>query len=378
MKLFKGMILALSLVTLVAQAEVKVKSMELDATGDKVATMKIHYSGDINGTPELNVGKDHVQVVITGAVWPKIEKKAHLVQANDSTLMAYQFDKNVVRARAVIPMNFLGNETAVKMKKTPGLIEVTFPKSTSGMTAAVNTNTGANKEQYDEAYLDTLSKEKKPSTTVTTIAAAATTTETTKTTNTIFNPANRNDEVTTKLAAPAATDIQKPTFSIMGYIGKFVAFLGVVLLLFYGVVQLMKKGVLGKGKLGFLNNSNLVEVLSTTYIAPKRSLMLVKAHKQIFLVSNSESGVQFLSEITDTSGLVKQGEKEALGNNFDSALDSAALNENADKKIRLKQMIAATDTFDNDLAQAVQPNEDKVSFSSELKKKMKGLRPLSN
>jgi flagellar biogenesis protein FliO len=378
MKLFQGMILGLTLLTTLVQAEVKVKSMELDATSDKVATLKVHYTGDINGTPELNIGKDHVQVVLNGAtVWPKIEKKAHLASANDSTLMAYQFDKNLVRARAIIPLNLMGNEKSVTMKKKTGYIEVTFPKNAQAIqtTSTASTSNESKKDQYDESYLETLSQEKKSEAKNAEVTEVKNNNTNSKVVEDVMAPSNK-DVVSTTQSAPVVE--AKPTFSIIGYVGKFVAFLGVVLLLFYGVVQLMKKGVLGKGKLGFLNNTNLVEVLSTTYIAPKRSLMLVKAHKQIFLVSNSETGLQFLSEITDTTGLVKQGEREALGTNFDTDLDTATVNENTDKKIKLKQMIAATDTYSDDLSKMVMPNEDKVSFSSELKKKMKGLKPLSN
>ena len=164
MKLFQGMIVGLTLLTTLVQAEVKVKSMELDATSDKVATLKVHYTGDINGTPELNIGKDHVQVVLNGAtVWPKIEKKAHLSTANDSTLMAYQFDKNLVRARAIIPLNLLGNEKSVTMKKKAGYIEVTFPKNAQASVGSspVTASNETNKDQYDESYLETLSQEKK-------------------------------------------------------------------------------------------------------------------------------------------------------------------------------------------------------------------------
>ena len=364
--MLKALIIA-TLTSTVALAEVKIKSIDLDATGDKVATMKISYSGDLTTKPELNVGKDHVQVVLNGAtVWPKIEKKAHLATSNDSTVMAYQFDKGLVRARAVIPMNLMGQENAIKVRQTPGKIEVIFPKVAGAVAATTTTNT--NKDQYDESYLETLTQEKKEATTTVAKAPAAESFTTLAT--------KVKDEVKTAQAAPTVE--AKPSFSIAGYVGKFVAFLGFVLLLFYGVVQLMKKGVLGKGKLGFLSNTNLIEVISTTYIAPKRSLMLVKAHKQIFLVSNSETGIQFLSELSDTTGLVKQGEKEMMGTNFDSDLDVASNNQQLEKKVKLKQMIAATDTYSEDLASMVAPNEDKVSFSSELKKKMKGLKPLSN
>jgi uncharacterized protein YbcC (UPF0753/DUF2309 family) len=134
----------------------------------------------------------------------------------------------------------------------------------------------------------------------------------------------KKDEVKVQLAGiakPAATAARtskgipsKATdnFSFAGYALKFTVFLALVLGLFYGIVQLLKKGVFSRGKLGFLNNGQMIQVLSTTYVSPKRSLMIVKAHKQIFLVANSESGLEFLSEKKDTSGLIKEGDKEAV------------------------------------------------------------------
>src|SRR5690606_33489069 len=113
------------------------------------------------------------------------------------------------------------------------------------------------------------------------------------------------------------------SFSFVGYAGKFIAFLGIVLLFFYGIIQLMKKGVLSKGKLGFLNNTQLVSVLSTTYVAPKRSILLIKAHNQAFLVSSSESGMQFIAEVKDVPGLVKEGERAIAGDNFDDSVNVA-------------------------------------------------------
>ena len=157
----------------------------------------------------------------------------------------------------------------------------------------------------------------------------------------------------------------------MGYAGKFTAFLGFVLLFFWGVVQLMKKGVLSKSKLGFLNNSQLVSVLSTTYVAPKRAILLVKAHNQAFLVSSSESGMSFIAEVKDVPGLVKQTEREiTVEGNFDDSVAVASTKEVAGIKEKL-------DIYQS---QAVEEKssvqKDFVRFSDELKKKVKNLKSL--
>jgi flagellar biogenesis protein FliO len=166
-------------------------------------------------------------------------------------------------------------------------------------------------------------------------------------------------------------------FSFAGYALKFTIFLAVVLGLFYGIVQLLKKGVFKKGKLGFLNNSQMIEVLSTTYVAPKRSLLVVKAHKQIFLVANSETGLTLLSEMTDTNGFMKEGEKFVTGTNFDMNLGTAEKNPDIDSFLKVKENIMESTPVNEDKGLAkIAVAKDIVKFSDELKKKAKKLKPI--
>ena len=164
-------------------------------------------------------------------------------------------------------------------------------------------------------------------------------------------------------------------FSFAGYALKFTVFLAMVLGLFYGVVQLLKKGLFNRGKLGFLNNSQMIQVLSTTYVAPKRSLMIVKAHKQIFLVANSESGIEFLSEMTDTSGLIKEGEKIVTGANFDTSLGVAETMSEA-PSFKIKENINESTPIPEEKGIAALSAKEIVKFSDELKKKAKKLKPI--
>ena len=53
---------------------------------------------------------------------------------------------------------------------------------------------------------------------------------------------------------------------------------------------------------------------------------MVKAHKQVFLISNSERGMQLISEIQDVNGLIKTGELELTGSNFQTNLVDADKN----------------------------------------------------
>lgn len=180
-------------------------------------------------------------------------------------------------------------------------------------------------------------------------------------------------------ALPNTSSKKEDTFSFAGYAVKFTVFLAMVLGLFYGVIQLLKKGVFNRGKLGFLNNHQMIEVLSTTYVAPKKSLMIVKAHKQLFLVANSENGIQFLSEMKDTSGIIKEGEKAVTGMNFDLNLFSAEKDQNTDAapSFTLKEDIMKSTPVQEETALSkVAVARDIVKFSDELKKKAKKLKPI--
>jgi flagellar biogenesis protein FliO len=191
------------------------------------------------------------------------------------------------------------------------------------------------------------------------------------------------DEVSIKQASVASvnntkTENSSNTFSFAGYAVKFTIFLALVLGLFYGIVQLLKKGVFSRGKLGFLNNAQMIEVLSTSFIAPKKSLMVIRVHKQIFLVANSEAGITLLSEMKDTSGLIKEGEKQITGTNFDENITTAEFN-NSDN-FRIKENILESSPLppETRIEKLVAAKDDIVKFSDELKKKAKKLRPIEN
>ena len=134
---------------------------------------------------------------------------------------------------------------------------------------------------------------------------------------------------------------------------------GAILLL----AKVSKKVMLGKNKLGFLNNSKIVEILNTTYIAPKRQLLLVKVHDQVMLLANSESGLSFISEVKDLSNLLKNAEAEVTGSNFDTGLDKGPIE---DTRVVLKD---ASRLFEST------PVENKTSkMRSVLKNKAKSLK----
>lgn len=366
-------------------AKAKVTDVQFEDQG-KEGQLIIKMDKKVDDFPELLVKNNFVQVAIPGSfVWPKIDKKFSYQNSFDSKIMAYQFNKNRVRVRAVMPEKMESFKDRVSLQLKGNTIVVNFPKTKGTKVAAVSKGRApalAPKSKkaleakdpsvYDESYLEKLLKQKE---------SAIEVRPTEKKTQ------NKDLEADTIQFKQAATEKDSSGFSITKYAGKFVGFLALVLLLFYGVVNLLKKGAFSKSKLGFLNSTKVVEVLNTTYIAPKRSLLMIRAHNQIFLVGSSEKGLHMISELKDTSGLLKEGEKQLSGSNFDSTLGNA--NEGS-KEFKLKEFLnASEDSTENtqdkedsialraiEKEMAAAKESHKVKFSDQIKSKIKDLKPL--
>lgn len=389
-KMFAIFLLILSL-TSVALAGVKVTSLDLTTNGGN-GYVNIAIDGRSNDLPDIKVYGKTIEVTLANAEgFNAIFKNVRGAQLSANSLNG----KAIIKA--ILPYEIAAQSVDVGFRNSN--IEVIFPRGKavienktayegSGVTPKeiprpstppVNvidkkTENKVSKDLLNEDYLNKLMKEENAPRAA--IAAA---------------PTVKADEINVKQAAIAKIETKISTknknvpkagtssnnFSFAGYTVKFTIFLALVLGLFYGVVQLLKKGVFNRGKLGFLNNTKLIEVLSTTYIAPKRSLLIVKAHKQIFLVANSESGLTFLSEMTDTSGLMKEGEKFVTGTNFDLNLGSAEKTEESEMLVKIKENIMESTPFKEETGLSkIAIAKDIVKFSDELKKKAKKLKPI--
>lgn len=368
-KIFGILTLLFSLSCLQAAEKAQVKKLNFKSVSKHSGELAIRVEGNLSSAPDLTIKDRMIQVAIPDAiVWPKIEKRISLSKNLDTTVMAYQFNKNLVRVRAMLPYSIRGLEDRVSITISGNYIKLQFPKVVSAVAKKaarriVKKKSPKNIDQYNESYLDKLIKEKEQAKSPTRKLKAA---------------AKKPDTMATDKVNVALSGIEKEdfggaksSFSLTGYIGKFVAFLGVVLLLFYGVISLMKKGVLKKGKLGFLNSTKVIEVINTTYVGPKRSLMLIKAHNQVFLVANTEKGMEFLSEVDDVAGILKGGEKELSGNNFDSDLGTADL---VEKSFNLKEDIEKPAASEVNLK--TDEVKDSVKLSQKIKEKVKTLKQL--
>lgn len=346
-------------------AQVKISKLDYK-TENNFGVVTINYTGELKSTPELMIKDDIVQVSIPDSiVWPKIENKVTVNNSYDSTLMAYQYTKDLVRVRAALPYKLNGKESKVSIILGEQSLSLYFPKiqvaSTKknvakALTAAVEKDS----EKYDESYLNKLLKDKPENLQV--IAKEE------KSLNQAKESKISVDKVSTNMSA-----VEKNKFSVGGYVVKFVGFFSLLIAGIYFMMNFFRKGVLKKSGLGFFSSNKMVEVLSTTYIAPKRSLMVVRAGKQLFLVSQSEKGMDFLTEIKDTASFIKDSEKEILGSNFDTNLEQA---QSASKEFKLKDIVSEVEDKVEFRKTAVQaaPQKEKSTFSKQIKSKIKDLK----
>jgi len=324
-----------------------IKGFELVAEKPSENRLSIKVQGNLNDNPQMKVGKNSIELVVPNShVASKIVRNIR-----GAIITASQADRESVNVKVVLPYSLVGRESQANITLKDGSIDVFFPRSAGAAVVAVpaanvkaSKSTGVNDtinkavaqaasenkeaEKFDENYLSQLVKENEKIADKQHPEKAEAQAKKTVQADTAGNVDRVNLAQASVQKEASKTELNtvsspKSNFSITTYIGKFVAFLSLMILGFYGVLTLFKKGVIKKGKLGFLHSTKMVEVISTTHIAPKRSLMMVKAHKQVFLVSNTETGIQLISEIQDVAGIIKTGEEEITGSNFDTNLYSA-------------------------------------------------------
>jgi flagellar biogenesis protein FliO len=379
--------------------EVSIKGFDLKSDRPNDFRLSIKLEGNLNDNPQVIIDGKTLQVIIPNSrVNSKIQKKF-----SDTLVTAFQADRSSVNIKVSLPFSLLGKESLVNTTLKDGFIEVSFPKINvvtskvsrspsvdSGKAAKAIEENNAEAEKLDESYLTTLVKENEKK------ALESHKLDTLPDANKAFDRVVLTQSSVKKEAKhPVFNKEESPksSFSLSTYIGKFIAFLSLMVLSFYGVLTLFKKGVIKKGKLGFLHSTKLVEVISTTHVAPKRSLMVVKAHKQVFLISNTESGMQLISEINDVAGLLKSGEEDVTGSNFDTNLYKANRTE---KEFKLKEDAVGSgyslddmlNDDDNDgvgvdktethALNAIKkiPVKDQVKFSDQIKTKLKHMKQM--
>jgi len=346
------------------QAKTKLVSTNYE-NSNGLGKITLVLDGESRGTPELLIKENIIQVSMDDAVvWPKVEKKINIGSGSQATLMAYQYSKDQVRVRAIMPFAATEIEKSVTLNLKGNNVVVEFPLAHSKGATAVKQDS---KKGEDASLVKILDDQRLKD-----------------------NQEVVEDKVNNTMAAPVDVVEKKrdvPTFekrdrsntiSLVGYAARFIIFLGIVIGLFFALVAGFKKGILKKGRLGFLKSSELVTVLNTTYLAPKKSVVTIKIHNQVIVLGSDEKGIHFLTEIRDAAALLKSGEKSISGSNFDSALVSEETNPVETKNMRIKENIAESEghsDLDNFLS-AAETVTDEVKLSQQIKNKFKSLKPL--
>ena len=356
--------------------DIKVK--KLNADWGRMEIILDKFSEEI---PQLKIFGRNVELLMPGVLSSsEIVKKISLRKKFDTTMIGRQVSKNVSKAVLVFPnsISHIKERINVEMKGKKVYLNFPIPKKQLRSSSRVpkkgvarktfKQQKGSPKDSYDEGYLQKLLNEKKRH----------------KNNDISINrvPTLPLDSIRKKGGDAVQTKVSSQAkggnpFSFLTQIGKFASFLVLVIFIFYGLVLLIKKNIFNKGKLGFLNSTKIVEVLNTTYISPKRNVMLIKAHNQVFLIGSSEKGLHPLGEINDINGLLKKGERELSGNNFDTTLNSAATE---NKEFNLKKMLEQTSEEEkkepSKIEDEVKTVKDKVKLSDQIRSKVKGLKSL--
>lgn len=378
----------IALISFNSFAGIKIKNLSFTKDSSK-GVMTINYSGSLEDYPELKINKNSIYVIVPDSSVKKIinKKVKFVTKKTDTQLHASNYTGNASRIKVIFPFDINKAKDKVSLTLRDNKIELSFPKLKANLAYLKN------QKRVNKTLAKTKRKPvvtKRPTSKIAkdvlnedylnSLIAAQKTKKAESSKNQILNSQKatktQKDEVKTTQASTKKSLLgpSKSSFSLVEYGGKFVAFLGLVLLMFYGVITIMKKGFIKKGKLGFLNKTEQVTVLSQTYIAPKKSLMLIRAHNQVFLVSNTDAGIHPISEIQDVPGLIKEGELKIAGDNFDTNYAQAALDIKTDSKIKLKEDIMQSNK-QSSLSDFIDV-KDKVKFSDSLKKKVKSLKPL--
>jgi len=389
-KIILPVLLLISFNTLAELTSIKGVDLVPSKTNEKKLAIK--YMGNSVDSPELLVKNNTIEVKIPSAILTqKISKTIEGVQ-----ITASQIDRETVKILATSVTGFSGNENLVNINLKNGVVEVNFPfKSQTARKPSIVAESkivdilNKDAEKLDESYLEKIEKEAEIK-----VAKNEVKPETKSEVKTEIQ--NATDRVSLAMSSTAkeknagakvVENKENGGFSIAGYVGKFVAFLSLMILGFYGVLTMFKKGVIKKGKLGFLHSTKLVDVLSTTHVAPKKSLLMIRAHNQVFLVSNTDAGIQLISEIKDTTGIIKSSEAEVAGDNFDMNLNSASKTSKDfklknDEALELTTLDDMLDDFDSSNTTAAsqslekKPVADQVKLSDQIKSKLKNLKQL--
>lgn len=106
-------------------------------------------------------------------------------------------------------------------------------------------------------------------------------------------------------------------FNIVGLIAKTIGYLFLIVVLILGVVYVLRRFVYNKRE--FSEYKKVIKVLSSTYIAPKKSLTLIEAAGRLLLLSVTDTGMNLITELKK-----EEYEEYLQSGNVDKSLSDSA------------------------------------------------------
>ena len=336
---------ALFLSTNIVNAKIHFKDIKFKKLSSSRVQVEAVFDKNIVEIPRLKFEDSKIHLIVPQTeISSKIIKKLPLGNDADMAVMGEKLSSEDSRISILLPYPTKNIKQKVHVRLKDEKVFIDFPlKKINKEVKKKEIIKIDSKDVYDEGFLKKLIDEKNAK-----------------------NNLESGEVINSDVVKSSFSSLPKEReqFSLEKQIGKFMVFLVIVIAVFYGIVLFFKKSVLSKNKLGFINSTKIVEVLNTTYIAPKRSIVLVRVHKQIFLIGNSEKGLHSLGELKDMAGLLKEGEKVVSGDNFDISLQSVS---ESDKEFSLKESMEM---------ESLKKQEAKNRLSEQIKNKVKGLKSL--
>ncbi|MCB9061176.1 MAG: flagellar biosynthetic protein FliO [Halobacteriovoraceae bacterium] len=312
---------------------------------EKLLEISVKISEKLLSEPELILKDNIIQLSLPQTVaWPKIDKVVVDKKSNIEKLLAYQYDKNTVRIRALLDSKVKIDESNLRFTQRNGEIIIHIPK--------------LNSDAYDDKLLNKLLKDKS------------------------FQSSNENlkvkeDEVRAVLSSSEKKNekkdgflVETKKFSIIDYLSKVIGFLA--LLIFGG--YLLKRNFSNSKKISKQNKKNglkifrnkgHIQVIENHFLGGKKNLSLVQVGNQVFLVGISDNSISLVSEIDTVENPIFEEDKE-----FAPKLENASHQE---KEFYLKDI--AENTTDEVVIQNEIKNEN-IKLSDQIKNKVKNLKRL--
>ncbi len=327
----------------------KILNVEFEQVNPELGRVVLKLDKKIEEKLTLQTKKNIIQIEIpNGIVWPKIEKNIILKNQETTKILAYQYNKDIARLRILLPFSSKEIEDKINLKTLIENIVLEFP---------LEIKVSKNEKsiiKYDETYLNKLLKDSKEEKIVD---------EEKKIQSLLQEDVVRVKNSAQKKEKIFSENEAKPTI-IGKYLGKFLLFFSLVIGLFLGLLFMFKKGVVRKGKIGFLKNNDIVQVVSTTYVGPKKNLLLVKVENQVLLLGSTENQINFLTEIKNVPSVMKIAEKELTGSNFDENLIKG---QNSNQNFKIKEDLSKM---------AEESTKERGSMTDQIRDKLKGLKSL--